>query len=243
VQLRPESSHGLCVLQVRGRVGDQDASRLVDTICGALDDHPRGVVVDLERVTDLSDAASRALRELALGSDRWPEPSIVLCSPTPERHSGLTGVEVHSDRETAVLGTQTRPAGPSVRVDLRAGLRSPAQARAAVAALSDELGLADLEDDVTLVVSEMVTNAFRHATPPVALEIHSEDHRVLVSVDDGSAEEPAPRDPDEAAEGGRGLLLVDLLCDEHGVRPDPPGKTVWAALSRGRRTPPTPLRP
>jgi hypothetical protein len=28
------------------------------------------------------------------------------------------------------------------------------------------------------------------------------------------------------------MLLVDLLTDEHGVRAQPPGKTVWARLHR-----------
>jgi hypothetical protein len=37
---------------------------------------------------------------------------------------------------------------------------------------------------------------------------------------------------DGDGEGGRGLPLVDLLASETGVRPSPPGKTVWAALAR-----------
>ena len=43
---------------------------------------------------------------------------------------------------------------------------------------------------------------------------------------------PARREPGEEAEGGRGMLLVDLLTDDHGVRTDPPGKAVWARLRR-----------
>lgn len=239
MQLRPQSSQGLCVLEVLGKVADRDAAILVETVCTALEDHSRGVVVDLEHVGELSPGVQRALFELALGSARWPEASIVLCTSSPQRYGGLAGVDVHVDRATAVRSTEARPTGPGVRVDLLAGVRSPAEARRAVAALSDELALEELADDVTLVVSEMVTNAFRHATPPVALEIHSDDDRVLVSVDDGSPDQPAPRVADDGSEGGRGLLLVDLLSDEHGVRPDPPGKTVWAALSRRREDPPS----
>jgi hypothetical protein len=29
------------------------------------------------------------------------------------------------------------------------------------------------------------------------------------------------------------MILVDLLAEETGVRPSPPGKTVWASLLRG----------
>lgn len=118
------------------------------------------------------------------------------------------------------------------QVELRDGLEGPAQARAVVAAWSERLGFEDVCDDVTLVVSEMVTNAVRHASPPVALELQAEGGRVHIAVHDGSPDAPQPRSAPSDAEGGRGLLLVGLLCEDHGVRPDPPGKTVWATVPR-----------
>ena len=124
------------------------------------------------------------------------------------------------------------PGSPRQRVILSHGLEGPAQARAVVAEWSERWGLEDVRDDVTLVVSEMVTNAVRHAGPPVALEIQAEDDRIHIAVRDGSPDPPQPRAAPSDAEGGRGLLLVDLLCEDHGVRFDPPGKTVWATLPR-----------
>lgn len=119
------------------------------------------------------------------------------------------------------------------RIDVPHDASGPAQARAAVTECADRLGLDELSDDVALVVSEMVTNAVRHAAPPVSVEVEAAADSVVIAVHDGSPSRPTRREIDEDAEGGRGMLLVDLLTDEHGVRSQPPGKTVWARLRRG----------
>ncbi|MFD5747910.1 ATP-binding protein [Streptomyces sp. NPDC127033] len=36
--------------------------------------------------------------------------------------------------------------------------------------------------------------------------------------------------PGDDDTGGRGLVIVDALCEKWGVRPRDPGKTVWAQL-------------
>jgi anti-sigma regulatory factor (Ser/Thr protein kinase) len=117
-------------------------------------------------------------------------------------------------------------------VDLEHCAQTPSVARAAAAELVAELHLEPIGDDVALVVSELVTNAVRHASPPVRLELSADDRRVTVGVADGSDRTPVARAADDDCEGGRGMPLVDLLAAESGVSPHPPGKTVWAALRR-----------
>ena len=90
----------------------------------------------------------------------------------------------------------------------------------------------DTADTLLLLVSELVTNAVRHGAPPVRLEVRADADVVRVSVRDGDPGLPCPRELDDHAEGGRGMVLVEMLDREHGVRAQPPGKTVWASVTR-----------
>lgn len=53
----------------------------------------------------------------------------------------------------------------------------------------------------------------------------------MVEVEDRSDVPPVLQEEDDAAESGRGLLMVSLLVDEWGVRAlDGGGKVTWARL-------------
>ncbi|AQW47715.1 SpoIIE family protein phosphatase [Streptomyces violaceusniger] len=83
---------------------------------------------------------------------------------------------------------------------------------------------------VELVVSELVTNAIRHATPPIRLRlIH--DRALICEVSDGSGTSPHLRRARAFDEGGRGLLLVAQLTESWGTRQTATGKTIWAELA------------
>ncbi|MEV7085200.1 SpoIIE family protein phosphatase [Streptomyces sp. NPDC093085] len=87
-----------------------------------------------------------------------------------------------------------------------------------------------LEDAIfatELVTSELVTNAIRHATPPIQLRlIH--DMSLICEVSDSSTTVPHLRRARAFDEGGRGLLLVAQLTQRWGSRHNPTGKTIWA---------------
>ena len=227
--LRQEVSDGVEVLSVRGPVADDEAGPLVDAVQQALASHPRAVVLDLAQVSTLSDRARDALGSLPPLRDGCALASMVVCPPahTPD----ISGWLQASDRHEALAQVDRRSL-PRTRIDIEHSDQGPAKARAAVSRCAEELGLDAVRDDVLLLVSEMVTNAVRYAAPPVRLEISAGDEDVVVAVCDGSPQPPARHDPPTEAEGGRGMLLVDLLTDDHGVRTDPPGKAVWARLRR-----------
>ncbi|MBW8799995.1 MAG: ATP-binding protein [Streptomyces sp.] len=102
----------------------------------------------------------------------------------------------------------------------------------------------DRFDDICLVVSELVTNALRHAVPgetdclaapqgrAVRLHLMRWTGRLVCAVRDPSHETPVPRDSDDfSAESGRGLFLVDSFSDGWGWHPlagSLSGKVVWA---------------
>lgn len=104
-----------------------------------------------------------------------------------------------------------------------------------------EWGLGALADDAEIVVSELVTNAVRHAGQvagpdggirPVRLRLTGRPPGVQVEVWDASDAMPRPRPGDPHDErGGRGLVLVAALAARHGAyRTEGGGKCVYALI-------------
>ncbi|MGP4003791.1 ATP-binding protein [Streptomyces sp. 8N706] len=94
----------------------------------------------------------------------------------------------------------------------------------------------ECRDSAELIVSELVTNAVRHTdSEKIGCELRVLGARLRVEVtDEGcTATEPHPGSGDVDGESGRGLLLVDALSEEWGVRPGENGRghVVWAELA------------
>jgi len=90
-------------------------------------------------------------------------------------------------------------------------------------------------DEAEIVISELVTNAVRHARalPDGSVRVHwkVKDGAVEVEVTDGggsTAPVPAPRSLWSPT--GRGLRIVRSLAHEWGVLEGRSGRTVWVAL-------------
>ncbi|MCA1708054.1 MAG: ATP-binding protein [Actinobacteria bacterium] len=120
------------------------------------------------------------------------------------------------------------------KVRLAGELRSAIEARRLV---EDELGLAGADDDTMLhaqlVVTELVTNAARHAQTPVELKIATAVGRVRIEARDGSAATLTPHG--DTPTRHRGLQLIEDLSDGWGVEAQHAGgKVIWCELpSRG----------
>ncbi|MFF3596087.1 ATP-binding protein [Kitasatospora indigofera] len=97
-------------------------------------------------------------------------------------------------------------------------------------------------DDLLLVVSELVTNAVRHAGGAGTVDLALLPDAVDIAVSDPSRTLPLPRLPDPGAgTGGLGLHLVAALCGPVRVTLDPgSGKTVHARLPYRRPPAPAP---
>jgi anti-sigma regulatory factor (Ser/Thr protein kinase) len=85
----------------------------------------------------------------------------------------------------------------------------------------------DWLDVVALVVTELVSNAVRHAGGCPTLDLHA-DGLTTLTVTDRSPVHPRRQEPDDR--GGRGLLIVDALCTRWGVRDQKTGKQIWVEL-------------
>jgi anti-sigma regulatory factor (Ser/Thr protein kinase) len=88
-------------------------------------------------------------------------------------------------------------------------------------------GLDDAVFVTELVVSELITNAIRHAKPPIQLRL-IRDRTLICEVSDASSTAPHLRHACAFDEGGRGLLLVSQLTQRWGCRQTPHGKVIWA---------------
>jgi two-component sensor histidine kinase len=104
-------------------------------------------------------------------------------------------------------------------------------------------------EDIAVIVSELLTNALRHALPvsggsragwPVQLGLLQPGNCVVCAVADPSRAPPVPRKPEYFSETGRGLQVIDALSDQWGYTvPTDMGKVSWAMFVT-RLAPPYP---
>jgi anti-sigma regulatory factor (Ser/Thr protein kinase) len=89
--------------------------------------------------------------------------------------------------------------------------------------------------DAAVILSELLSNALRHARPLLSGEVRVAWNRhgdvIELSVSDGGAStEPRRGRPTLSSLGGRGLGIVESLADCWGVRREEGATTVWALL-------------
>jgi anti-sigma regulatory factor (Ser/Thr protein kinase) len=118
-------------------------------------------------------------------------------------------------------------------IPIRATTEAPAHARGAATLWARRAGLdGEILFDLRLLVSELVSNAVRHAAEPIELALEAAPDRVRAEVRDGGEgfEEflPVPSSDDAV---GRGLYVVHRLASRWGIERGPPF-CVWFELER-----------
>ncbi|MER7187729.1 SpoIIE family protein phosphatase, partial [Streptomyces hyaluromycini] len=143
----------------------------------------------------------------------------------------LTSMLTHRpDDDIALLVARTRAlhADRVATWELPFDLAAVAEARKLATEQLAQWRLEEAAFITELIVSEMVTNAFRYGRPPVRLRLIHDDHTLTCEVFDSSNTAPHMRRAHTYDEGGRGLLLVGQLTQRWGTRHAGTGKTVWA---------------
>ena len=129
-------------------------------------------------------------------------------------------------------------AGAATELHVPAGPIAPTLARASVrtaaAGLPD-----DAAADLALLVTEVVTNAVRHAAQgsidDVIVRVAADDRVRVEVVDPAPTFDPPVRgEPFENRPSGWGLFLLDRLASAWGVVPEGRGKKVWFELDPRR---------
>ncbi|WP_411121558.1 ATP-binding protein [Streptomyces sp. x-19] len=143
------------------------------------------------------------------------------------------------------VASRVAPATPtSIAYRLPSEPRSVGWVRRELRRQLEQWGLAgELGESAALLVSELMANAVRAQVAGggtwvgVRFALEGGGRRVRLEVRDGSGGRPVINDKQaeetegEAAECGRGLVLVDALASGWGVEPDGIGKVVWAELA------------
>ena len=105
------------------------------------------------------------------------------------------------------------------------------EARSWVVSELATLGREDLIDAAELGVSELVTNAILHATPPIVVRLGGTRDHPRIEVHDSSVAPPSVRDMTDEARlmttVGRGLGILAMYSTSWGSEASAEGKVVW----------------
>jgi serine phosphatase RsbU (regulator of sigma subunit)/anti-sigma regulatory factor (Ser/Thr protein kinase) len=126
-------------------------------------------------------------------------------------------------------------------------VRSPGRVRRVLLAALAEAGRDDVADTVVLLASELCENAVLHAGTDFEVDLHVDDHEVVVTVSDRGAgplelhlAQPRRR-YGRAAAHGRGLLLLNRLATAWGTRHEHDGThRTWFSVATGPGAAPGP---
>lgn len=125
------------------------------------------------------------------------------------------------------------PVGDAVVLALPSDSTAPGKARTSVRENLTRWRLPDKVDACVLAVSELVTNALRHGSPPIVMRLRRQPHDVRMDVSDGDTggmPDRAAQEQADTEESGRGLFIVRSVADEVGVETSVGnGKSVYAS--------------
>ena len=103
-------------------------------------------------------------------------------------------------------------------------------ARAFVAEAAARLGLGGMAADLSIVVSELATNAIRHTTSAFRVSLRVVGDVVRLEVHDAGMTYPALGAAGLEDLGGRGLAIIGQLARDWGFANHADGKMTWAEL-------------
>jgi anti-sigma regulatory factor (Ser/Thr protein kinase) len=149
--------------------------------------------------------------------------------------SGAFSAKTVKTAEEPADGATGRQDGPQLRRRLRrADLRAVPEVRRALRELLSRWGRPGRSEIAELLTSELVTNALVHTDSDAVLTATVGPCGLRVEVRDFLGRKPSlrPTNADESTHG-RGMVLVQSLADEWGVRPHDVGKSVWFELNGG----------
>ncbi|MEU2420146.1 SpoIIE family protein phosphatase [Streptomyces sp. NPDC007851] len=186
-----------------------EGSSIVLYTDGLVEDRDRDIDEGIERLRRAVEPAGRTPEQMC----RAAMDTMLSGPPRDDVALVVARTRLLDDRHTASWDV---PCDPS----------AVAGVRAEAAGILRDWGLEEEAFTLELILSELVTNAIRHATGPIGVRlIH--DRSLVCEVSDGSSVSPHLRRATTMEEGGRGLFLVAQFADSWGTRYTSTGKVIW----------------
>jgi anti-anti-sigma factor len=226
------------IVELRGTLDLTTAPVMRVALAKSLTAQPSSVIVDLGKVRVVEETCLLTLSVAAQEAATWPGCRLVVCGADPGVGSALhrMGIgrylTVVATREEASELVAQEPPVRRYRERLLPLSSAASQGRRMCAELCEEWAAPEFTHRACVVVSELVSNAVKHARTPMILTLTTGERHLHIAVRDRSGAPPAP--VEESERGGRGLLLIAGFSSSWGTAPTTDGKVVWAVLRRSR---------
>jgi len=241
-----------CVLEADGpvliaRLGGPltlaDAATAWATLVTLLADQPDALLIDLTGLDCDEPGALVVFGAVAQRASLWPGVPVILSVPDTELRQSLArqGVDrivaVCADPHEALVLAYSAPAPRRIRERMQPVVGAARRGRDLATEACLRWQYPHLIAPASVVASELVTNAVKHAGTPFELTVSHTPRYLHIAVRDDDPR-PAVRQDDEVdlfASTGRGLRVVEQTALSWGSTPAQRGKVVWAALSATAR--------
>jgi anti-sigma regulatory factor (Ser/Thr protein kinase) len=237
--VRHDLAADITVMRVSGPLNLRNGVQLRSALLKCVSECPTAVVVDVSECVPETPALLSVFPTVARTHGQ-PQVAIILCGADREfRRAGtaaLGPIRAYQDCADAMAtAADVRLRQPRVSIRLLRSVSAPGRARNVVDQACDTWGLVDLKTSALLIISELVTNAVRHAAGDIDVEAVLREDFLHLRVSDGSTAPPAMvTSPDgrNLRECGRGLQIIERYCTGWGfvLNPSGTGKVVWATL-------------
>ncbi|HEV7897038.1 MAG TPA: ATP-binding protein [Planosporangium sp.] len=230
-----ESDYPAAVIRVSGRLDPGGVPDLRACVLDCLAAEPDVIVLDVADLAVEADECVPVFAGLSCQATVWPGSTLVFAHASPALIAAVRRYGADIASYPSVDAARDRVASDSPRHRLRETLPASPVAAPVARRLLDRAcrswSVLELLEPAELVTTELVANAVRHAGSRVMLTVSLHHGHLQISVGDDSRAPPQPRAATPSDEHGRGLLMVEALCEDWGMTCVGGGKVVWAKVA------------
>jgi hypothetical protein len=237
LQCHIESTCPITVVRFAGALRLAAAPTAWTTLVKLLSDQPDALVVDLSEIV-LDDAqALLVFGALAYRASLWPGVPVILAVPDGDlraalrRHAIEREVAICAEREEALVLAHGAPVPRRLVEHLEPVVGAARRGRDLATEACLRWQAPELVSPASIIASELVTNAVRHAGTPFELSLARTTRYLHIAVRDQDPSPAVRQDAEALATRGRGLIIVDRTALSWGSTPAQTGKVVWATLA------------